>query len=467
MPDQETVLESARGKVVVEHEEDRFSMSWQDTSGRIELMLQYEPQQSLIRIWPKMPRSTATSTGFQDQFKTIKEFQIDTTVWHGWDPETGVSESNLGEPELQGLPDGFGRIINYGLGLPRTYRGFVRVVEEHTACKIIRFGDATDEGIDGDIFRVSLSRFASYKRAVDLNRDRASRVLSRINETETHNAFTDLLGLDHKKVTEGRHPIIKAITRAVTEDTPLDAVEREALVNQMTAESLAVATESPSEFGRLRNDIELVTLEVLIDQFEAGLGGAIAKSEDKWQEFFENNAFALQQLFAAPVALYGSQLHLRMPNIHGRGGRIADFVLVNSLTRTVFVVEIKTPTAPLLGSRYRGSDEAKVFPPHPELAGAVAQLQGQIESAGSDFRQLVQNTSEADAVETCVVRGAIIAGTAVALDPEESRSFVRFRNGLSNIEVLTFDEVLHRLKGLHTMLTNAPAVVSDTADNEE
>jgi hypothetical protein len=466
MPDVETVFESERGKVVVERNGTALTMSWQDTSGRIERMLNYDSRESLIRIWPKMPYSAGTTTGFQNQFRSIEEFQIDTSIWHEWDPDAELSESIRGEPELGGLPEGFGRIVSYGLGLPRTYRGFIRVLEDNTNCTIVRFGDATNEGADGDTFRVSLGRFATWKHAVDLNRDRGFRVVARINETETHNVFADVLGLAHENVSEGRHPIIKAITRSITEDTPLDEAEREALVSQMTTESLTAAKESPKAFGKLRQDIELVTLQVLIDQFRAGLNGSIARSEDKWQEFFEKNIFALQQLFAAPVALYGSQLNLRLPNIHGRGGRIADFVLVNSVTRTVFVVEIKTPAASLVGPHYRGADEAQVFPPHPELAGAVAQVQGQIESAGSDFRLLVQNTSGSDPIDTSVVRGAVIAGTASSLEPEQKRSFARYRNGLSNVELIAFDEVLQRLEGLHAMLTSTLAA-DDTATNGE
>lgn len=155
------------------------------------------------------------------------------------------------------------------------------------------------------------------------------------------------------------------MTRAVSEGVPLNAAERSALVDRMTYESRQIATESPEAFGRLRDDIELASLEVLIEQFERGLRGRAAKDEDWWQSYFEANVFALQQLFAAPVALYGAQLHLRMPNMFGAGSRIADFVLVNTLTRAAVVVEIRTPSTSLLGPRYRGAGGAEVFPPSP------------------------------------------------------------------------------------------------------
>jgi hypothetical protein len=152
------------------------------------------------------------------------------------------------------------------------------------------------------------------------------------------------------------------------------------------------------------------------------------------------------------VALYGAQLQVRIPNIHGKGGRIADFVLVNTVTRNVIVVEIKTPATSVLMSPYRGACGAEVFPPSKELSGAIAQLQAQMESAMTDFQKLVVQTPRAEEVETCVVRGAVIAGTAASLGPEQRKSFLRYRNGLHGVDVIAFDEVHDRLKGLHNML---------------
>jgi hypothetical protein len=38
---------------------------------------------------------------------------------------------------------------------------------------------------------------------------------------------------------------------------------------------------------------------------------------------------------------------------------------------------------------------------------------------------------------------------------EEKESFLRYRDGLAVVEVIAFDEVLERLKGLHKLLANA------------
>jgi Shedu protein SduA, C-terminal len=312
------------------------------------------------------------------------------------------------------------------------------------------------KGPAGDVFHIRLERFASYKRAVDRNYNRGAIVVRRVNATEGHNAIADLLDREPEKPTIGRHPLIQAMTREVTDEMVMDSADRRLLVQQVSAESRAAAVEAPAEFGWLRQDIELVSLEVLIQQFEMGLAGSRSKDEDHWQNFFETNTFALQQLFAAPVALYGAQLTVKGINAFGEGSRIADFMLVNTVTRSAHVVEIKTPAAGLTGKRYRGAGGAEVFLPHRDLVGSVTQVQAQLESARIHLPQLLAQTAGTETLDTCVVRGAVIVGTAGSLSDEEKASFLRYRDGLGGVDVIAFDEVLDRLRRLHHLLANAP-----------
>jgi len=456
MIDDSTEWESRNGRVAARHDGTSLVLSWfraadwsSDGDHRGVDMVRFDPSARILSIFPKV----GSRSDFDEQFDQVRELQLETSVC-GWDPEMPVGEGESGELELVGMPDGFGKIFAYGLGLPRAYRGIVAAVESNTDCHTVRFGAAHQEGADGDVFHVGLDRFSRYKAAVDRNRRRGTTVVGRVNSVEASNAIADLVGKAKERPSLGRHPMIQAITRAVTDETPLDTEERSALLTRMATESKQIAAETPQALGKLRNEIELVTLEVLIEQFGDGLRGSMAKDEHKWQAFFEANSFALQQLFAAPVALYGAQLHLRLPNMHGAGARIADFVLVNTLTRSAVVVEIKTPSTPLLGPRYRGAGGAEVHPPNTELSGAVAQLQAQMESAVTDFRDLLRQTRDAETAETSSVRGAIIAGSHASLGQEEKLSFLRYRDGLHGIEVLTFDEVHGRLQGLHQMLTS-------------
>lgn len=443
-------LSGAEGSVDEEYDGDELVLIWRPPHERAGMeMARFDPGANLLRIFPKK----GSAAGPVDQFDQVTQLQIDTTLLPAWDPtEPTVESDSDGSLELTGLPDGFGKRFAYGLGFPRRYRPLIRRLEDRTSCTVVRFGNGTDEGVHGDVFHIGLDRFAGYRHAVDRNEKRGSDVVFKVNDAEAHNATADLFGADPVQPTLGRLPLIQAMTREVMGEPVLDAADRKMLVEQVTAESRTVAVEAPVAFGKLRQGIELVSLEVLIEQFEQGLTGKAAKSEAHWQDFFEKNSFALQQLFAAPVALYGAQLTLKGTNALGRGSRIADFMLVNTVTRSAVVVEIKTPASGLTGKVYRGRDGAEVFRPHADLIGAVTQVQSQIESARIHLPALLIQTPDMPPLDTCVVRGAVIVGAAGSLGEKEKASFLWYRDGLRDVEVIAFDEVLDRLKGLHELL---------------
>lgn len=461
--DGETVdLRRSRGRTV---------FVWRPTDVRREdvEMARWDPVAGLLTVFPM----ALTAGRLEPQFSRVARLEIAADALAGRDPEQSVGENDRGNGlELECLPDGFGRIFRYGLGLRRRYRGIVEIVEEHSDCTAVRVSAASPEGPDGRVFRMRLARFEAFRRTVDRNRDRATTIAARVNATEAHNAVAEVLGLAPKVTTVGRHPVIVAMTRELTGRPVLNSEERGSLVRQASRESRTAAEESPADFGRLRKDIELVSLDVLIDQFDKSMAGAAAKDESHWQRFFETNTFALQQLFAAPIALYGGQMTVRSVNALGQGSRIADFILVNTVLRTALVVEIKTPTAGLAGPVYRGKGGAEVHLPHRDLLGAIAQLQSQMESVRTDLPGLLRDTPGAEALDTFHVRGAVIAGIAGALGPEEKASYLRHRGGLSGVDVIAFDEVRERLAVLRDLLANqepsadptelvAPAVAAD------
>lgn len=145
-------------------------------------------------------------------------------------------------------------------------------------------------------------------------------------------------------------------------------------------------------------------------------------------------------------------MYVRLPSIDGSGARIVDFMLVNAISRSVHLVEIKTPATPLLGAPYRGGGTATVLPPHAKLSGAVAQLQAQMESARTDLPNILK-VSKTEPIDPGTVIGALIVGTLRGLEPPQLASFLRYRAGLTGIEVITYDEVLDRLKTLRDMLS--------------
>jgi len=412
-------------------------------------LLRFDVVTRLLRIFPKSWRGT----NYGPQFKQIIELQIDGFEMD-LDDYSGYSE-RFGLAMLKGLPKGFGAVYEYGLGIRQEYRGLIRSIEEHSGCTIVRLvGTGQEEGQRGDVYHLARSRFESYRQAVERNKSRARTATWRVNEAERHNAVADLFGLTHVEPKYAKHPIINAITEEVATGRVMTLEDRTALLDEARAQASEVAREAPERFGKLRDDVILVSLEELIGRFEAGLTGAAASDEAHWQRFFRENPFALQQVFGTPIVQKREQARVREGDVDGVGARITDFLCMNTVTRTALVVEIKTPTAPLMEPQpYRGRGASAAYAPHhAHLAGAVAQVQSQAASVPQDLAPRLYRTADLVDMDPWHTSGAVIVGRVGTLTAEQRESFLRYRDGLTRVTVLGFDEVCERLKALRDLL---------------
>jgi hypothetical protein len=68
----------------------------------------------------------------------------------------------------------------------------------------------------------------------------------------------------------------------------------------------ALAESEPRSLLALKNDIELITLNQLIERYQEMLGKGL--TESKWQSFFLENPFILSLAFAVPAMLVQGKL---------------------------------------------------------------------------------------------------------------------------------------------------------------
>jgi hypothetical protein len=66
-----------------------------------------------------------------------------------------------------------------------------------------------------------------------------------------------------------------------------------------------------------------VNLDRLIQSYDDAL--ARGKKEGFWQNFFDNNAFALQQVFGTPMVSFQSSASVSGVGFAGSGGKVADY----------------------------------------------------------------------------------------------------------------------------------------------
>ena len=139
-----------------------------------------------------------------------------------------------------------------------------------------------------------------------------------------------------------------------------------------------------------------------------------------------------------------------------RGGNLVDFLIKNKVTKAVGLIEIKTPKTSLLGSQYR--DE--IYNISSELSGAVLQVLSYRENLTRERDSLFRKRgSDLESFDPkCVV---IIGHADRELDsPEKKQGFELFRRQMSDVEIITYDEMFERTKRLVELLEGRTQIES-------
>lgn len=196
-----------------------------------------------------------------------------------------------------------------------------------------------------------------------------------------------------------------------------------------------------------RNSLDVLYLEDILIEFEKKL--SLKKiTEQKWQQFFENNKFIFSQIFYTPQVFFASKSYAGGRDIFGKEGKFGDFLYKNKLTNNILIIEIKTHATKLLyNTVYRGKD---VYPLSKELTGGINQILDHKQKLLNEYNTLYMNTVKNDENNgfsafnpRCVI---IIGSTTELKDKNKQTSFELFRNSIKDVEIITFDELLERIK---------------------
>lgn len=258
-----------------------------------------------------------------------------------------------------------------------------------------------------------------------------------------------MLGFIPTPITFGRRADSQAITKAAAGISELSESDCSALISTMSTEAKRIITKTPKEFSKLRADIERVTLEELITEFSSALKEQ--SSEAFWQNFFNDNQFALQQVFGIPVSFVQQHPSVGGQKLDGSGGKISDFMLKNSITSNIALVEIKKPLTKLLA---KGTYRSNIYSISSELNGSIAQILDQAHYLSKHISDIKDESRQWN-LETYDVKCIVIAGRSPL--PEEydkCKSFELFRKNSRMVTVVTYDEVLEKLSCLLRFLSS-------------
>jgi len=197
--------------------------------------------------------------------------------------------------------------------------------------------------------------------------------------------------------------------------------------------------------GQLKAALGVATMKRALKQW---VDNRRNDDEEFWQGTLTQSAFVIEQIFHVPIVIIKSKAYVGGKSVLNTGGKVVDFLVKNRVTNAVALVEIKTPMTPLLGSEYRDG----IYNPSTELNGAVMQVLSYRDSLTEERRKLLQN----DAVQASCFDPAclVILGHArrELVDENRKRSFELYRRQLSDVTILTFDELYVRTRRLVELL---------------
>ena len=470
------------GKVVIERQsDDQVDVYYIPSKERLEsskldTSMTNEPRVKLLRIDGRnqtvtvFPINTFPSSLQPNSFLKPKHSQIESITiadWRDFESDVGqiifedemmpsTDEDPLLDDEtrvmmvLESLPSCFIKDYDYGLGLTKAYRFIVNAVEDLSDCTEIVVTGSHETGADGDgkTFRISYRDLDRLRRTIDRTVRNSQVAAQSVNSGATRNFFAEIIGKPVVPIRTGRSPLRRSITETVLRgEASLSEDEQEEVLDVVARNTKSMAMSKPDKLATLKKDIELVTLEGLIERYQEMIYARL--SEGTWQEFLNANSFILGLAFGYPVVKVRDQASVGGHKLSGKGETIADFLVKNSLTDNSAIIEIKTPQTKVLGkSAYRG----EIYPPSGELVGAVNQALNQKHNFEREIARIKDN-SRLHEIESYAVRCCLVVGTMPG-DENEKKSFELFRGNSKNVEIVTFDELLEKLKGLRDLLTS-------------
>ena len=402
-------------------------------------LLSVNPNEDAVMLFPR-----TTLPG--DHFLKPKYRSIETIILEGFGfdfPEAPDDVAGV----LESLPSGFVQDPEYGLGLLKDYRFIIDAIERIPGLERFQLSRTQPTKILGDTYILNFRQYDGLRKAINSTHSNAVKKAADDKHILAYNSL--LHELDSSKYPEQHRTYTGGTIYRVVEggaSPKLSEKDQLAVLMLVTQSKKNLGKSHPDKLMRLQREIELVTLEQLIQAMESLISKSVL--EPHWQRFFVANPFVLSLAFGLPIVGVGDQVSVGGRTFSGGGEKIADFLIKNSLTDNLALIEIKTPHTKLIGKEYRGG----VFPPSRDLAGCVTQVLDQRHHLQADLNALKDNSRQYG-VQSYAIRCVVIIGTTPE-EPDQKKSLELFRNNLHDVLVITFDELLEKLRQLHKFLSS-------------
>lgn len=407
-------------------------------------LLEFDSAENRIRIYPIGTQPTVDRFA-QPKYDLLRVISVPVGYLE-------LPQSANDVPELlENLPRGFLKDCQFGLGLAKAYRQLIRAIENQTECKELYLMTEGEAKLEGTRLSIPIADFDLARAEADRIASRANVAADNVKQASAQNWLASMFGQEEIPYKRGRHPMIQAFADAAANNRTLDDEEIDDLLEMIRGQSELISARRPEALAKLKGDIELVELDAFVDRFDQMLTST-SHTEATWQDFFVQNPFILSFAFGYPMILVQDQAVAGGRKISGSGEKIVDFLSKNPTTNNVAIIEIKKPGTPVTQqNQYRGG----VYGPSAELTSAITQVLDQRYQLTGEFATL-QRASRIYDIESFAVRLCLVVGRTPS-DPDRAKSFELYRNSLSTIDIVTFDELLERVRLLRSFLANTAA----------
>lgn len=210
----------------------------------------------------------------------------------------------------------------------------------------------------------------------------------------------------------------------------------------------------PDSLRKLNTAVGVQTLKSALDLWTNNKSNP---DEEFWQRSITENSFVLEYIFSWPCTIVKDKAYVGGKGVSNTGGKIVDFLVKNRITENAALIEIKTPQTPLVGRSYRQG----VINVSEDLSGSTLQVLDYKNSLNQHYHELTKGQGNLFvAFDPRVV--VLIGNAKVGLkDSIAKKCFELFRNQMSNVSIITFDELFEKASLLINTLEQAPEEYDD------
>ena len=245
---------------------------------------------------------------------------------------------------------------------------------------------------------------------------------------------------------EENYDLFKTLLRLITQTSSLDSLKK----------SLAELQDENAQ--HLAMSLNIVKLQRVATLMADNLDN---NSEEFWQTtVFKENQWVLAQIFACPCTIFSDKAYVGGKGVDNSGGNLCDFIYQNRLSQNVALIEIKTPCTEIIGNSYRGT-----YSFSHELSGAVNQVLNYRDNLTKYYYTLCHQS--ASQFEVLSPKCVVIIGKLASMNSTQIAAFESFRNSLSGVQILTFDELYQRVIDLIAILSETPSPTQHTPELED